>query len=257
MMQIQNYSVKFKVLIIISLLTFHFALLTSTTLAANSTPSADAKTKLKLLQVEIASRAAKIKQEIGRKLQDKVYTGFIKSKSANSLTLATSTGSRIISLNEYTIYQMQNPSTGKTGKQNVADLAPDDYILALGDIDDTAVLTAKKVIKTASPSAAKQVIFGTVTSVDDGKVVIQNKQGQNISLLTNEKTLYKMGKSEAGFDDIKLNKPIIAVGENTQTKSLKTRFIYILPYSTPIKSKIATSSASPKEKPATSSGKKK
>ena len=66
-----------------------------------------------------------------------------------------------------------------------------------------------------------------------------------------------MGKSEAGLDDIKLNKPVIAVGENTQTRSLKTRFIYILPYSSPLKSKIATPSASPKEKPATSSGKKK
>src|SRR3990167_2761339 len=234
----------FKIFLITLLLFInHKSLFINPAFAADSTPSAEARTKLQALQVEIASKAAKIKQEIGRKLQNKVYTGFIKSKSANSLTLATSQGSKIINLNEYTVYQTQNPSTGKVSKQSIKDLTTDDYILALGDIDDTAVLTAKKVIKTASPSALKQVIYGTVTSVDDSTIVIQNNEGQNISLLINKETLYKMGKSESGLDDIRLNKPVIAVGESSPTKTLKTRFVYILPYSAsprPVKS--ATSS---------------
>ncbi len=261
MRRINNYQLRiinFVIVFVFSFFILNSSFLIPTVLAAESTPSAEVKTKLQNLQTEIASRAAKIKQEIGRKLQNKVYTGFIKSKSVNSITLATSQGSKIINLNEYTVYQMQNPSTGKVSKQDLKDLAADDYILALGDIDDTAVLTAKKVLKTASPSALKQVIYGTVTSVDNGTVIIQNKEGQNISLLINEKTLYKMGKSEGSLDDMKLNKPVIAVGENTQSKTLKTRFIYILPYSTPIKSKVASPSASPRPvKSATSSGLKK
>ncbi|EKD65299.1 MAG: hypothetical protein ACD_50C00131G0001, partial [uncultured bacterium] len=39
-----------------------------TVYAANSTPSADIKAKLEELKKEIASKAAKLKQEIGRRL---------------------------------------------------------------------------------------------------------------------------------------------------------------------------------------------
>lgn len=217
-----------KIIILIIVIIF-ITVIDSPAFAAESSPSANTKTKLQSLQAEIASRASKIKQEIGRRLQNRVYTGFIKSKSANSLTIATSQGSKIININEYTVYQAQKPTS----------LSVDDYILALGDIDDTAVLTAKKIIKTASPSAVRQVIFGTVTNTDNGTVTIQNKQGQNFSLATGEETVFKMGKSEGNIDDIKINKPVIAVGENTSTKTLKARFIYI------------------PEKPATTSGKKK
>lgn len=222
----------------------------SQALAVDSTPSAEVKTKLQALQAEIASKAAKIKQEIGRKLQNKVYMGFIKFKSTNSITLATTEGSRIININEYTIYQAQNLPTSKTSKQNSKSLSTDDYILALGDIDDTAVLTAKKVIKTASPSTSRQTYFGTVTGLADGTVAIQTKQEQNVSLLTDAETIFRMGKSEGNLNDIKVNKPIITVGEITSSKTLKARFIYILPYSSPLKIKVV-------DKSATSSGNKK
>lgn len=224
-------------------------IINSPVFAADSTPSADAKTKLQALQTEIASRAAKIKQEISKKLQNKVYVGFIKSKSASSLTLATATGSKIININEYTQYQGQF-TTGKTNKQNINSFVADDFVSALGDIDDTAVLTAKKVIKTASPSAQRQIVFGSVTSLGDRTVVLQTKQGQNFSLLINTGTVFKMGKTDGNLDDIKINKPIIAVGESSSSRTIKTRFIYIHPYSSPLKVKEV-------DQPATSSGKKK
>lgn len=222
------------------------ASLISLVYAADSTPSAEVKTKLQALQAEIASKAAKIKQEISKKLQNKVYAGFIKSKSANSITLATSQGSRIININEYTIYQAQKSKS----------LSTDDYILALGDIDDTAVLTAKKIIKTASPSGIRQIHFGTVTGLEGQTVIIQTKQGQSISLLTDAETIFRMGKSGGAFDNIKANKPIIAVGTSS-AKTLKTRFIYILPYSSPLKIKAVDKPATPSGLPAGQAGKKK
>src|SRR3989338_2847231 len=72
--------------------------------AADSTPSADIKIKLEELKKEIASKAAKLKQEISSKLKDKAYIGNVKSKSDTSLTIATSTGPKIISVNQDTIF---------------------------------------------------------------------------------------------------------------------------------------------------------
>lgn len=255
--------VTYYVVCIMGILVLVFPLILNTVpisqvIAAESTPSAGAKSKLQALQAEIASRAAKMKLEIGNKLQNKVYSGFIKSKSANSLTLATPTGSKIININEYTVYQAQNATAGKANKQNAKNIATDDYILALGDIDDTEVLTAKKIIKTASPSAQRQLFFGTVTNLDGRTVVIQTKQGQNISLLTEAGTEFKMGKVDSSLEDIKVNRPIIAVGVNSSAKTINARYIYILPYFTPLKTKVASPSATPHpSKSATSSGNKK
>ncbi len=218
--------------------------------------SGSAKTKLQALQAEIASKAALLKQEIGNKLQNKVYSGFIKSKSLNSLTLGTPIGSKIVNVNEYTIYQSDSPITKKTSNQST--LLPEDFVFALGDVDDTGVLTAKKVIKTATPSAARQTYFGEVQDINEENkaILMQTKQGQNLTLQINSATVFKMGSSEALISDVRVQKSIIAVGIADQ-KLLKARFIYIFPYSSGIKVKTASPSASPKEKPATTSGKKK
>ena len=212
--------------------------------AADSTPSADVTTKLKALQVQIASQAAKIKQDINKKLQNKVFAGTIKSKSDNSLTLATKTGTRMVSLNDYTDYD------GK-GKVALKSLTADDYVIALGDIDETEVLTAKKVIKTASPSAEeRKIVFGQVTSTSDQTVTIQ-RDGQNTSISVDKDTDYSFGKNPGSFDEIKAGKPIVAIGQTSQGNILQARFIYIFPYTANIKPKIASPSAS------TSSAKKK
>lgn len=216
-----------------------------TAYAANSTPSADVSNKLKALQAEIASQASKIKQEIGKKLQNKVFAGFIKTKSNTSLTLATLTGIRMVNINEYTDYQ------GKI-KTSLKNLAQDDYVIALGDIDESEVLTARRVIKTASPSAEiREVIFGQVVHTSDQTISIQDKDTQTLSISVTDDTNYTFGKSPSSFDNIKLNNPIIVIGIPSVSGIIQARFIYIFPYTANIKPKIATPSAS------TSSAKKK
>ena len=87
-----------------------FILLTVTcplypTYAAESSPSADIKSKLEELKKEIASKAAILKQEVNKKLKDKAYVGKVKHKSDSSLTLAASSGPKIVSINQDPLFE--------------------------------------------------------------------------------------------------------------------------------------------------------
>lgn len=231
--------------LVFSFLILHSSFLIPTVKAADSTPSADIETKLKSLQDEIASRAAKIKQEISRKLQNRVFVGFIKSKSETSLTLATTAGTRLVNLNDDTVYKGSSQPRKGAAKVSLKSLATDDYVIALGDIDENEVLTARVVIKSdASESKGRQSVFGQVVSSGDQTITIQDHDGKSTSISTSDETGYKLGKNTGSFGDIKASKPLIAVGEISKSGALQARFIYILPYTAILKPKIATSSAS-------------
>jgi hypothetical protein len=204
-------------------------------LATDSTPSApiksesaDFKQKLKVLQEEIASKAAKLKQEVSQKLQNKAYIGFVKSKSDTSLTIATITGTKIININEFTEY------SGKTAtktKLSFKTLAVDDYIAALGDIDDNEVLTSKRILKTEPVKpVTKQIVFGQVTAVDrDNQVItLQTKNGQSKSFTCTDNTNIKIGKNDAGFIDIKFGRNIIVVVVESPSGGQIARLVDIL-----------------------------
>lgn len=192
-----------------------------------ATSSPELQVKLKALQNEIASKASQLKQEISKKLQNKAFVGFVKSKSTNSLTIATNTGTRIININEYTEFS----GGTKTKKFNLNSLETDNYLVALGDIDESEVLTAKKIIKLDPEEVKRKVVFGTVTTLGEQTLTIKTVDGQKFNFSTGSKTIYQLEKAKAGFDDIKLNKPIIVVGTESESSVPKARFIYILPYS--------------------------
>lgn len=202
-----------------------------------ATPSAELKTKLQALQAEIASKAAQIKAEISKKLQNRAYVGFIKTKSDTSLTLATKSGSKIVNLNQDTTY-----SGGKT-KVSLKTLVNDDYIVALGDIDDTGVLTAKKVIKLAIPEESSvQTIWGLVVGISDSEVTITTKQGKTMTVTFDTKTDFKFGMQESSVNDVRMNKGIIAVGSSPKTGYISARLVYIQPYSSSYTPKAVTPS---------------
>ena len=157
-------------------------------LAQDSTPSGDIKQKIKKLQDEIASKASQFQKEITQKLQNRAYAGSIQSKSATSLTMATDSGPKIITLNQDTIYSSKN------GKFSPKTLAEQDYIIALGDIDDNGVLTAKKVIKSL-PLDKRQIISGTIYSINPTQITITSgKQNTNISLTSTTYKNLKVGQ---------------------------------------------------------------
>lgn len=238
----------FKLFILIAIFLISFFINVINVSAIEATPSGDIKTKLKALQDEIASKAAKLKTEISSKLQNKSYWGIVKSKTDNTITLATRDGSKIISVNQDTLYSYSK------GKLSLKTINTDDFLVALGDIDDTGVLTAKKIIKTSAVEFPNlETNWGIVTNIGENQFTIQTKDGKNIVISIDKETNLKFGEAAADLSDIKLKKAVITVGESNKN-GVKARFVYILPYTslnlktslTPTSSPTASPSATPK-----------
>lgn len=229
---------KFQILIILSFIICNLTLLSpvyAIESSSSASMSADLKIKLKALQDQIASKASQLKAEVSESLKNKAYVGAIKSKSDTSLTVATRSGSKIITVNEFTQYSITGKNIPK--KPNLKNLEADDYIAALGDIDETGVLTARKIIKvTQDKEEEKQVIFGQAITLKNSTITIQNKDGQSTTLSVDDNTSFTSPKGESlDLSDIPLNKTLVAVGLRAKGEVLKARFIYLPNFTTPAK----------------------
>lgn len=212
-------------------------------LALDSTPSADIKIKLEELKKEIASKAAKLKQEVNRKLKDKAYVGKIKSKSTTSLTLAAKSGPKIVSINQDAVFESKIKGKTKYSQKN---LTEEDYVAALGDIDETGVLTAKKIILLPQPKAdpllaEKTYLWGQIVSISDKLVALKNREFKNVSAAL------------PNLSVVKLNDFVILSGSKNKNNIFNAEFVYVIPQGGIIKpKKTATPSAkvgSPSAKP--------
>lgn len=249
--QISNYKLIFLLFSIFYILnTTYYIPAFAADSSQSATMSADFKSKLKALQEGIASQAAKFKLEISQKLQNKAYIGLIESKGSDSLTLNIDQNKKQVITNEYTEF------TGK-GKVSFKSLVKDDYIAALGDIDDKDVLTAKKIIQITSASPdEKQIFYGQVISIDGNNINIKTKDNPNVVITTDSNTTYQLGKEPASSVSINVGKTIIAITIPSNDSTFKARFIYILSQRINIKSKTATTSATPDATKAAESKKK-
>jgi len=147
--------------------------------ALESSHSADIKAKLEELKKAIASRAAKLKQEVNRKLQNKAYIGKVKSKSINTLTLDTRNGLKTVSINQDTVFE----SKIKSKKLSSNTISEENYIAGLGDVDETGVLTAKKIVLLPTPnSQPKTFLGGQIMAISDKLVTLKGKNSKNVAL---------------------------------------------------------------------------
>lgn len=208
--------------------------------ATDSTPSASIQSKLDALKQEIASKAAVLKKEINKKLQNKAFVGVIKSKSLSSITVAASIGPKIISVNQDTIFET-NKKLKK--KLTIDTLSPEDYIAALGDVDDTGVLTAKKIVLLTDSTSPKSYLLGQIASISDSSVIIKDKSLKNFTVSIDKKTDLKSGEEIILLSDIKVSNFVVITGITNQ-EVLQAQFIYLLPNNGIIKpKKLATPSA--------------
>lgn len=184
--------------------------------AADSTPSADIKLKLEQLKADIASKAAKLKGEVKRKLQNKAYVGTVKTSSPTSLTLASQIGPKLVSINQDTIFESQIKKKKKFSQNTISE---EDYLAALGDVDEIGVLTAKKVIllkpkpQTLYP---KTYIWGQVVSVSEELVTLKERNLKNLAL------------SPPSNTTVKLNDFIIATGSYNKNDIFEAEFVHII-----------------------------
>lgn len=217
-------------LMIFILLSVLFVNLKSSTVnqafAADSTSSADwlrhndsgtgIKSKLEELRREIASKAAALKQEVNTKLSNKAYIGKIKAKSNATLTLATKNGQRTININQDTIYQ--NQAKGK--KYSQKSLTEEDNIAALGDIDETQVLTAKEIIL-LNPKLAtitpKSYLWGEITIKSDQLITLNDRNLKSIAVSLPDQRM------------VKQNNFVILTGNFNKNEIFEADFVYVIP----------------------------
>lgn len=216
--------------------------------AVDSTPSADIKAKLEQLKTEIASKAAQLKKEINQKLQNKAYVGTIKTKTVNtagqsgSVTLAAKTGPKIVTLNQDTVFDTFGKSKTRYSLKTVAE---EDYVTALGDIDDNGVLTAKKLILLPTPTdQPKNHLWGQITSISDNLISIKTREGKSISVSVNKDTQFMKTDGPSSLGSLRTNDFIIVTGRTNKNDIFEADFIYAVPSGSVLKiKKIATPSA--------------
>lgn len=204
--------------------------LPSTIFAADSSPSATIQSKLDELKKEIASKAAKLKQEVNNRLQNKAYLGVVQTKSTNSLTLATQRGAKIISLNQDTVFQSKIKTIRSLSLQNIKE---EDFLVGLGDIDDTGVLVAKKIILMVEPKETQKThLWGQVISISDQLITVKDKGGSSVAAVNDSDT------------KVKVNDFVIISGIKKKNDILEASFIYVISQGGVIKpKKVATPSA--------------
>lgn len=172
--------------------------------AAESSPSADIKSKLEELKKEIASKAAKLKEVVSQKLTNKAYIGTLESQATASATLLTKSGAKILSLNKDTVRPKK--------------LSPGDRLAALGDLDDTGVLNAKKILLVPKASPLKSHLWGQIVSRSGNLLILKDK-----NFNTHNVSMAKTSTKEA-----KINKFAIVSGLS-KDEVFEASFMYVIP----------------------------
>lgn len=201
--------------------------------------------KLNALKNEIASKAAEIKNEVNKKVQNKAIIGKILLIDSTEMTVQTVNSTKTVKFDEFT-----SVIGAKNKEIKVDTLEPDDNIAALGDIDDKNNLVAQKLVfleNFASNSA--KLVWGQIQKSAGSTITVKTKENQTINLITNAQTSFLLGNNEASIADAKVEQYLIARATQQKDGSFKARFIYFIPsmgFTKPIeKSDNSLKSASP------------
>lgn len=199
-----------------------------------ATASASVLDKLNALKAEIASKAAVIKQQVDQQIDNKIWFGTINSQTTSQIDLKVDENTKIININEFTLYQTPTKKTA-----TLKDLLDNDFIIALGDIDDKGQLTGKKIIKSTPVVKTKTTVVGKVKSLS-GKSLTLTIDDQDQTFSLNNNTVYRSAQAEAKLTDISIGE-VVSVVLSKQTAQL-VYFVYP-PKPTQAPNKTASNSA--------------
>ncbi len=214
------YSVQF---IVILALFFHVP----TVSAQESSPSADLKQKIQDLLNEASKQAKLIQQDVNHKLQNRLVAGLVQSSSDTQIILTTDTKNQLVITSNFTDYNYGGLQTS---------INKDNFVVALGDLDDKGNLVAKKIVKRTPPNLPPaQYLWGKVLSASSSGMMVALKDNSQKALSINSDTNFKSSPKE--------NQIIITVAVPGKTGTLLARTIYLIreaPSPTP---KVSTQSA--------------
>lgn len=215
--------------------------------AAESTDSSSLiKQKIEDLKKEIASKAAKIKEDISKHLQNKFILGQIKSFDDQGIVVEGNQEEKTILINEFTSF-VRTDGTKKVDPKNIG---TGNFALGLGEIDDKNNLLAKKVLISAiSPEVDKRVVRGTVVSVEANLLTLRLRDDSTASAkLSKNTTLASAKRNDLGVSDIQPGSLVILVSAKPEDSDI-ARLVYLISQAKPTASptlNTATPSASVK-----------
>lgn len=189
--------------------------------AVESTPSASLQQKLLELKKEIASKAAKIKEELSKKLQNKAIPGEILSIDDKKIIIQTKSSQVTVLTSEDTIFQKNNI------KIDLKSLKSKDYIVAQGELDDKSNLIAKKIIIQKKPQSSKIISWAEVQSIIGLTLKVKLPDGREINLDATD-SKFKSNKGEADLSQLTFGTTVIFVGFKASDNETEARFIYIV-----------------------------
>ncbi len=110
-------------------------------------------------------------------------------------------------------------------------------MVGLGDVDETGVLTAKRIILLPTPiSDPKTYLWGQIISMSDKLVTLKDKSGKSIAV------------SISNQSQVKVLDFVILTGNMNKNEIFGSEFVYVIPQGGIIKpKKVATPSATPKQ----------
>src|SRR3989344_3103489 len=209
----------------IFILLITYLVLPITTSAQTASPSGTLLQKLDELKKEIASKAAEIKNDINKKIQDKAVLGSILKIEDGQLIIQGLNSTKTVKYDEFTEF------IGLKGKKiDIRTLETSDNVAALGDIDDKNNLVARRVIfleNFATKSA--EVVWGQISKTTGSAITLKNKAGENQTVLTNNLTAFYLGNNESSIQDAKPEKFMVARGTRLNDNSIRARFVYLIP----------------------------
>jgi hypothetical protein len=226
--------------------------------AATPSPSQDPavtefQQKVEQIKQEAASKAADLKNSVSQNIQNKAYIGTVTTTQDQQLTIQSAKITHSISVDQYTSY-LDTGGKKSPALQNFKDLKKDDFISALGDVDDKGVMHAKKIIRSKPPTLSeKSATWGQIQSTLVNRLVVMRNDNQKVTFNTDSNTSFGFGNQEIKFTDLKIGNFIIALGSKLDQNNISNaQFIYLLNPKGDLKlaspSASATPSASPKRK---------
>lgn len=184
---------------------------------------------------KLEEKIAEVRQAIKDKVEKKAFVGNILEITDSTLTLNNFRGKQRVRIMEDTVIIGSNKKEAQ-----LKDLAVDDRVIAMGEVDPNGTLEAKRVVEIIIPTTpvAKRIIFfGTVTGTDLKLLQITltavNNLDQTLPIKTDKNTSYinpQDSKAIIKFKDLIENQKLLVVyREPAEGKTAIAKSIFILP----------------------------
>jgi len=221
---LRNLNHQFCILLIIVLALISY-LVSPISIHAQDSTESGLLNKLNELKSEIASKAAQLKTQVSKKVQNKAFIGMILSNSSGEISLQTTSGQKTIKHDEFT-----EIIGAKNKKIKIDTLEDGDRIAALGDVDDKNNLVAQKLIYLENfATNSAELVWGQIQKSSAPTITIKTRDGETKNILTNSSTVFFLGNEEASIADSKVEKHLLARAVKLKDGSYRARFIYFIP----------------------------